>query len=260
MAQTILTPPDEPEEGMTIWEHLGELRDRLFRSVIALGVGTALGVFLSERILKFLLLPYTNKPLLVLSPTEAITNVFTVSVAFGAMLALPMIVYQVLAFMMPGLMPNEKKWITIGVPAGFILFLMGAAFAYFIMLPAAVGFLTSIFPDLFNYQLTPNEYIPFVSGVMFWMGVAFEMPLIIFILAKANVVSPNILKKNWRWAIVIIAIIAALITPTPDPINMSIVMVPLLLLYVLSIGLATIARRNATTPALLDPEEKVKDK
>lgn len=259
MAQNVITPPEEPEEGMTIWEHLGELRDRLFKAVIALAVGAAIGVALSERILQFLLTPYKNGPLLVTSPTESITNVFTVALAFGGMLALPVIVYQVLAFMVPGLLPHEKRWITIGVPAGFILFLLGASFAYFIMLPAAVAFLTSIFPTVFNYNLTPNEYIPFVSGVMFWMGVAFEMPLIIFILAKANVVSANILKKQWRWAVVIIAVLAAFITPTPDPINMSIVMVPLLLLYVFSIILATIARRNAVTPAMLDPEEKVKD-
>lgn len=244
---------------MTIWEHLGELRDRLFKAVIALVLGAGLGIALSRQILEFLLIPYPRQDLLVTSPTEAISNIFTVALVFGAMLSLPVIVYQVLAFILPGLLPNEKRWIAIGVPAGFLLFLLGATFAYFIMLPAAVGFLTSIFPDIFNYQLTPNEYIPFVSGVMFWMGVAFEMPLIIFVLAKANVISANVLKKQWRWAVVIIAVIAALITPTPDPINMSIVMVPLLLLYAFSIVLATIARRNAATPAMLDPDEKVKD-
>jgi sec-independent protein translocase protein TatC len=95
--------------------------------------------------------------------------------------------------------------------------------------------------------------------VMFWMGVAFEMPLIIFVLAKANVINANLLKRHWRWAVVIVAVLAALITPTPDPLNMSIVMVPLLLLYGLSIILAYLARRNATVPALLDPNEKVKE-
>lgn len=260
MAQNVLTPPDSPEEeGMTLLDHARELRDRLFKSVIALAIGAAVGVAFSERLLMILLQPYNSRELLVTSPTSSLTNVFTVSLAFGAFLALPFILYQVMAFIFPGLMPNEKKWILLGLPFGFLLFILGATFAFFVMLPAAVGFLTSIFPNVFNYALTPDEYIPFVAGVMFWMGAAFEMPLLIFILAKANVINARVLTKNWRWAIVIIAVIAAFVTPTPDPINMSIVMVPLLLLYGLSIILAKVARRNAVTPAMLDPEEKVKD-
>jgi sec-independent protein translocase protein TatC len=261
MAQQVTTPtgPAGPQEdGMTLLDHVRELRDRLFKAVIALVIGTAVGLALSERILQLLLVPY-QRQLLVTSPTEALTNVFIVSLTFGAALALPVIVYQILAFIMPGLYPNERKWIYVGVPFGFIMFILGALFAYFIMLPAAVGFLTSIFPTLFNYNLTPDAYIPFVAGVMFWMGVAFEMPLLIFILAKLNIINGRVLGRQWRIAIVVIAIIAAFVTPTPDPINMSIVMVPLLLLYGFSIVLAYVARRNAVTPAMLDPEEKIEN-
>jgi len=154
-------------------------------------------------------------------------------------------------------LPHERRWVLIALPFGFGLFILGAAFAFFIMLPAAVGFLTSIFPSVFTVALTPDDYIPFVAGVMFWMGLAFEMPLIVFVLAKANVLNARVLVRHWRWAVVIIAVLAALITPTPDPINMSLVMVPLMLLYGLSIVLAALARRNAAVPALLDPEEKV---
>jgi len=257
MAQELT--PEELEEGMTLLDHARELRDRLFKAVIALAVGAAVGLAFAERIIKILLEPYGDKPLLVTSPTSSLTNVFTVALTIGAILALPFILYQVLAFIFPGLMPNEKKWILIGLPFGFILFALGSAFSFFVMLPAAVSFLTGIFPTVFKYDLTPDEYIPFVAGVMFWMGVAFEMPLIIFVLAKANVINARVLQKHWRWAVVIIAVLAALITPTPDPINMSIVMVPLLLLYVFSIFMAKVARRNAHTPAMLDPEEKVKD-
>ncbi len=244
---------------MTLLDHLRELRDRLFKAVIALCIGAAVGLAFSERIIQILLEPYGQDQLLVISPTSSLTNVFTVSLTVGAILALPFILYQLLAFIFPGLLPKEKKWILLGLPFGFVLFVLGASFAFFVMLPAAVAFLTGIFPTVFKYDLTPDEYIPFVAGVMFWMGVAFEMPLIIFILAKANVISASVLQKHWRWAVVIIAVIAALITPTPDPINMSIVMVPLLLLYVFSILMAKLARRNAHTPAMLDPEEKVKD-
>jgi sec-independent protein translocase protein TatC len=248
------------DEGMTLADHLRELRERLLKSVIALVVGTAVGLAFAEQILRVLLAPYgPAKQLLVTSPISPLTNVFTVSVTAGAILALPFILYQALAFIFPGLLPHERRWVMIALPFGFGLFLLGVLFAFFVMLPAAVGFLTGIFPSVFNVALTPDDYIPFVAGVMFWMGVAFEMPLIIFVLAKANVINANLLKRHWRWAVVIVAVLAALITPTPDPLNMSIVMVPLLLLYGLSIILAYLARRNATVPALLDPNEKVKE-
>jgi len=248
------------DEGMTLADHLRELRERLLKSVIALVVGTAVGLAFAEQILKVLLAPYgPAKQLLVTSPISPLTNVFTVSVTTGAILALPFILYQALAFIFPGLLPHERRWVMIALPFGFGLFLLGVLFAFFVMLPAAVGFLTGIFPSVFNVALTPDDYIPFVAGVMFWMGVAFEMPLIVFVLAKANVINASLMKRHWRWAVVIVAVLAALITPTPDPLNMSIVMVPLLLLYGLSIILAYLARRNATVPALLDPNEKVKE-
>ncbi len=260
MAQDIRTVQQAVEDqAMTLADHLRELRERLLKSVIALAIGTAVGLAFAEQILKVLLAPYgPAKQLLVTSPISPLTNVFTVSVTAGAILALPFILYQALAFIFPGLLPHEKRWVLIALPLGFGLFLMGVLFAFFVMLPAAVGFLTGIFPSVFNVALTPDDYIPFVAGVMFWMGVAFEMPLIVFVLAKANVINASLMKRHWRWAVVIVAVLAALITPTPDPLNMIIVMVPLLLLYGLSIILAYLARRNATVPALLDPDEKVK--
>ncbi len=257
MAQQVNAAPD-PEEGMTLVEHLAELRMRLFRAVLALAIGALLGLAFSERILQFLLAPYGDRQLLVTSPISSLSNVFVVSVTFGAILSSPFVIYQILAFVFPGLLPHERRWIMLGLPFGLLLFVLGAAFAFFVMLPAALGFLTGIFPSVFRYELTPDEYVPFVAGVMFWMGVAFEMPLIIFLLAKANVLNAHVLTKHWRWAVVIVAALAALITPTPDPINMSIVMVPLLLLYLFSILMAKLARRNATVPAMLDPEERVK--
>src|SRR4029453_18006917 len=153
---------------------------------------------------------------------------------------MPVIVYQILSFVMPGLLPNEKFWLLVGVPAATFLFVLGATFAWFIAMPPALGFLTNIYPNIFNTQLTADTYIPFVMSVVFWIGVAFEMPLLVFVLGKANVVNARVLLKQWRYAVVIIAIVAAFITPTPDPINMSIVMAPLLILYLLSIGMAAL--------------------
>lgn len=255
MAQQAIDPnPNElsQEEGMTLLDHLREIRDRLFKAVIALVIGFCIGIAISQQVLTIIAAPY-GKPLQVISPTEGIGNVFTVAITVGAALAMPVIVYQVLAFMMPGLLPNEKKWIYMGVPFATILFVTGAAFAWFLFLPSAINFLTNIYPTVFTYNLTPDQYVPFVMGLVFWIGLAFELPLLIFILAKANVVTASVLAKQWRYAVIVIAIAAAMITPTPDPINMSIVMAPLLVLYVMSIGMAAIARRGKTTPALLDP-------
>lgn len=264
MAEQVVDPNSiTQEEGMSLLEHLRELRDRLFKAVIALLIGSAIGLALSQSILEFVIRPYvaaTNTILIAIAPTEALTTVFTVSVTVGAALAMPMIVYQILSFVMPGLLPSEKKWILLGVPFATFMFLLGAAFAWFILMPTAIAFLTTIYPNIFKAQLTSETYIPFIMGVVFWIGVAFEMPLIVFILAKANVVNARILAKQWRYAIVLIAIVAAFITPTPDPINMSIVMAPLLVLYVFSIGMAALARRGKTTPPLLDPEEKLPSK
>jgi sec-independent protein translocase protein TatC len=259
MAQQVIESNElSPEEGMSLLEHLRELRDRVFKAVLALVAGFIIGLVVSQDILVFIEKPYGGK-LQVIGPTEGITNVFTVSLTFGAALAMPVIVYQVLAFVMPGLLPNEKKWVYLGVPLATLLFVIGAAFSWYIFLPSAIAFLTTIYPNVFTYNLTPDTYVPFVMGLVFWIGLAFEMPIAIFVLAKANVVTGRVLAKQWRYAVVIIAIVAAVITPTPDPINMSIVMAPLLVLYVLSIGMAYLARRGKDTPALIDTLDETKE-
>ncbi len=245
--------PSEEMGNMTLLDHVKEIRDRLFRCAIALVIGSMAGYAVSERALQILIQPY-GKQLIFTTPFEGLSSVFTVSLTISATLALPFILYQILGFIMPGLYDREKRWIYLGLPFGLFLFAIGVVFAWYILLPSALGFLVNIFPSVFNSQLKADEYIPFVTGLLFWMGVAFEMPLIIFILAKANVVNGRFLLTRWRYAIVIIAILAAVITPTPDPINMSLVMIPLLILYGISILLAFLARRGQTIPAILDPD------
>ena len=123
-------------------------------------------------------------------------------------------------------------------PFAVILFVIGVAFAFFVMLPTAVPFLTNF---LINAQPTLDDYMDFVTNVLLFVGLSFEIPMVIFILAKFRIVNAKMLIKNWRIAIVAIAILAAFVTPTPDPINMGIVAAPLLLLYILSVALAAIA-------------------
>jgi sec-independent protein translocase protein TatC len=255
---TTPTAPEVPEEemgGMALIDHVREIRDRLFRSAIALAVGAAIGFAFSEKALEILIKPY-GKGLQALNPTEALTAAFTVSMTIGATIALPVILFQVLAFIMPGLYDHEKRGIYIGLPFGFILFIIGVLFAWFVMVPNGLAFLKNILSTVIESNWTASLYIEFVTGLLFWIGVAFEMPLIMYLLAKANVITGRVLAKNWRYAILFIAVISAFITPTPDPINMGLVMLPLIVLYGISIILAFLARRGKTIPAILDPDGK----
>lgn len=260
MAELTTTPqtPEEIEAGMTLLDHVREIRDRVFKVAIAIVIGGVIGFAVSQRALEILIVPYGDE-LLATTPMEALTNVFTVSLTISAILAMPFILYQVLAFIMPGLYDHEKRAIYMGLPFGFVLFLIGVAFAWFVMVPNGLAFLKGIYPTVFKQQWKGEEYIPFVTGLLFWIGFAFEMPLIMYLLARANVITGHMLARNWRYAVVIIAVLSAIITPTPDPVNMGLVMAPLLVLYGISIVLANIARRNSVVPAVLDPDEKVKD-
>lgn len=225
---------------MTLLEHLDELRDRLIKSAVAVFITTLIAAAFTSQILKLLIEPY-GQQVQVLGPTEGISIYFRVALTAGLVLAMPVLVYQFLMFILPGLEDNERWYIFWGVPAATFMFLIGVAFAWFIMIPAAVGFLKTWQDDLFLQVWQSQKYFPFVTSLLFWIGLSFETPLIIFILAKLGLVTPRFLLKQWRFAIVIIAIMAAMITPTVDPFNMALVMLPLIVLYGLSILLSYLA-------------------
>ncbi len=235
-----MSAPENAGAAMSILEHLRELRGRLLKAAIALAVASVLTSIFAGDIIKFLIRPYGNK-LQTLGPTENVITYFRVALLSGAALAMPVIVYQLLAFIVPGLTHVERRWIYISVPFTSVLFLVGILFAWYVMVPAAVGFLANFRPDLFLNEWTAREYISFVVSVAFWIGVSFQTPLVTFILAKIGLVTPGFLARNWRFAIVIVAVIAAVITPTVDPFNMALLMLPLLALYGLSIILAMLA-------------------
>jgi sec-independent protein translocase protein TatC len=225
---------------MTLLEHLEELRDRLVKAAIAVFICTLLAAAFTTQILELLIAPYGQK-LQVLGPTEGITIYFRVALTGGLVLAMPFLVYQFLMFILPGLESSEKKYILWGVPSATLLFLIGVFFAWYLLTPAAVGFLSTWQPEIFIQQWQSREYVPFVTSLVFWVGISFETPLIIFIMTKIGLVTPQFLIKQWRFAIVIIAIAAAMITPTVDPFNMGLVMLPLIILYGLSILLSYLA-------------------
>jgi sec-independent protein translocase protein TatC len=173
--------------------------------------------------------------------TEGIGTFMKISLMSGIALALPYIFFEAWLFAAPGLRPKEKKYGLIGIPFATLLFISGVVFTYFI-LPAAFGAIRQFNEYMgFVTKWTPNSYYTFVTNLMIWLGIFFEFPLVIYILTSMGLVKPKFLAEQWRLAVVIIAILAAAITPTVDPVNMGLVMAPMILLYFISIGLSHIA-------------------
>ncbi len=252
-------------EGLA--EHLEALRVALFRSVLALALTTALCFFVSRDLMKLLAYPVGNpeaaaaagtqgglvgtiqkmmaqgadglSKLQVIEPTEAIGVFMRVSLLGGFILALPWIVAEIYLFIAPGLMPRGRIILLLGIPLVSVFFLLGVGFCFFVMLPAAVPFLYNFMG--FKTAWRPSAYFDLITTLMFWVGVTFEMPLVAYLLAAVGLVHARQLASIWRYAVVTIAVIAAAITPTVDPVNMLLVMIPMLLLYVVSILAAAIA-------------------
>ncbi|MCB0046378.1 MAG: twin-arginine translocase subunit TatC [Caldilineaceae bacterium] len=236
------------DSSMSLMEHLIELRVRLLWVVGALLIGTLLAMLFVNPLLAFIIRPLTalDADPIAIGPTDTITIFFKVSITVGAVLAMPIIVYQIIAFVSPGLYPHEKRTLLLTLPGVMLLFFTGAAFAYYMLLPVAVGFLQNFLGNVIRQEWTIDRYIGFVTRIVFWIGVAFETPLVIAFMARTGMVSGKALLRVWRQAIVIIAIVAAVITPTIDPINMSIVMAPLIVLYFGSVGVAYLLYRPRT--------------
>lgn len=225
---------------MSLMEHLQELRTRLMWVVGAVILGTLIAMLFTAPILEFITSPLTrvgDRPQAI-GPTDTIVVFFKVSLTTGAAIAMPMIIYHLIAFIAPGLFPHERRALLIILPGFMALFVIGASFAFFVMLPAAINFLQAFLSEAIRQDWTIDRYISFSTRIVFWIGVAFEMPLVVSFLARIGVLSGQTLRKYWRHSIVVNGIVAALITPTVDPVNMTIVMAPLLVLYAISTGLA----------------------
>jgi sec-independent protein translocase protein TatC len=221
--------------------HFNELRSRLLKSLIALIVCVLTSFLFTEQIINILVEPIGGlQNLQSIEVTETISVFMKVALLAGFIMALPVIAYQIVAFIVPGLEPREKRWLFLSIPFIVVLFLGGVAFTYFVMLKAAIPFLV----EFMGVKTIPrlSNYMSFVTNLMFWIGVCFEAPLVVMILAKLKIVNARMLIKGWRVAIVLSAGLAAVITPTTDPVNMGLLMAPLMALYLLSILLAFLVR------------------
>jgi len=250
-----MEPPSD--SSMSLMEHLIELRTRLMWIVGALGIGTILAFFFAEPLIEFIIRPLALIGVTpqAIGPTDTIGVWFKVSLTAGASLAMPVIVYQIIAFVSPGLYPHERRALLWTLPGIMVLFLLGAAFAFYLLIPAAVDFLQAFLGTVIRQDWTIDRYIEFITHLVFWMGVAFETPLVVAFLARAGLLTGQKLLGFWRHAIVVIAIVAAAITPTVDPVNMTIVMGPLILLYFFSVALAFMLYKPRTPRDFSDDVE-----
>lgn len=231
------------EHPQDLLVHINALRKHIFRAIGFLILTTVTSFAFTSQIIDWLALPIGGiEELVAIDPTEPIGTFMRVALLSGFALSFPYIALEMWLFAAPGLSRGSRMFALAAIPIATVFFLGGMAFAYFVMMPAALPFLIN-FMGL-TAQIRPSSYIRFVTGVMFWIGVAFEFPLVIYVLARIGLVRGQMLAQQWRLAIVIIAIAAAAITPTVDPVNMALVMGPMTVLYFLSIGLAIIAQRG----------------
>jgi len=223
-----------------MWEQVEDLRKHLLRALLALILMVIVSFFFTQGIVEFIAQPVGGlEALKSIDPTESIGVFMRVALFSGIALAIPYITFEIWWFAAPGLRPYERKMGLFGIPLASIFFIGGAAFTFYIMLPAAMPFLTSFMG--IETELRPQSYFSFVTGLMFWIGLSFEFPLVIYVLSAIGFVKPKVLTEQWRLAVVIIAIMAAVVTPTIDPVNQGLVMAPMVLLYFFSIGLSYIA-------------------
>jgi sec-independent protein translocase protein TatC len=231
--------------GMSLLEHLEELRRRLIHSVIYLVVGFGVAWGFRERIFGLMQSPITfalkkhglSTKLIILNPIDGFNMYLKISFMAGCIIASPFVLYQVWLFISPGLYQNEKRYVVPFMAATVGLFLAGAFFGYRWVFPGSLDFLLT-FSHQFQTLPEVNEYTELFLTVILGLGVAFELPILVFFLSLFGIVSPRFLWKNLRFAILIIFVIAAIITPTPDPLTMCVFATPLLCLYLISIAVS----------------------
>jgi len=253
--------PEEEEPGgrMSFFEHLVELRKRLINSLLAIGVGMVLGLTVSNKVITFIVQPmlkalrahHLEDKLYYPSPATPISLYINLGLYIGIVIAMPFVLYQIWLFVAPGLYRHERRAVLGFVVSSMFLFLCGMAFGYYIMLPQVLNFLISFATYLpLRPLIAINEYFDFMLIVLLGLGVIFELPVLIFILSLFGIVTPKFLLKNFRYAMLLITIVAAIVTPTPDATTMLIFMAPMILLYFVGVLVSYMVLRKKRTRAL----------
>lgn len=232
------------DKKLTVLSHLAELRKRLIRSVIAIAVASVIAFFFYDWIFYILKLPAAGINLVYIEMTEMIGTIMRVCLAAGIMLAMPYVVLQGIMFVAPALTAREKKYVYLVLPWIGLMFLGGVVFGYFVLVPPAIRFLITFGANIATPEIRIGNYISLITRLLLAIGFVFEMPVVTTFLARLGVLKPKWLSDRRRTAVIFAFILAAIITPTFDPINQTLVAVPLIALYELSIWLAKLAYKK----------------
>lgn len=234
----------DDEQKVTVLSHLIELRKRLIRSVIAIAVASLISFIFAKQIFYILILPTGGIDLIYIEMTEMVGTYMKVCLASGIVLAMPYIVYQGIMFVSPALTRREKKYVYLILPWIALMFIGGIVFGYFILVPPATRFLLTFGSDIATPQIKVGNYISIITRLLLAIGFVFELPVVTTFLARIGIIKPNWLSERRKMAIIVAFILAAIITPTFDPINQCLVAIPLIALYELSIWLAKLVYRK----------------
>ena len=251
-------PAGNAREPLPLREHFRELRSRVLISMIALLLGSAVCFYFYEEILTWLITPARrvagdDVSIIYTEVTELLSTTVKVSLLGGLVLALPVILYHAIRFVAPGLTPKERRILFSFLPAALLAFLGGMAFGYFVMIPPALRFLLTFGGDVAEPLIRISNIVSIMIRLLFWLGVAFETPLVMYVLAVLGIVNARGFSRFRRLWLVVSFVIAAAITPTVDPLNQAIVAGPLIVLYELGVLLARFAGRRSTAPLNAEP-------
>jgi sec-independent protein translocase protein TatC len=237
------------EKHLTILGHLAELRMHLLRSVIAVIITTTLAFIFYHQLFDILMYPAGDTDFIAIEMTEMIGTVFRVCLISGLIVAVPYITYEGILFVSPALTPKEKRYVYLALPWISLMFISGVVFGYFVLIPPAVRFLLNFGSDIATIQPRIGNYVSLVTRLLLTIGLVFEMPVVTTFLARIGIITGKWLAAKRKWAIILAFVLAAIITPTFDPVNQTLVAVPLIALYELSIWLAYVfgKKKIATT-------------
>jgi len=254
---------EESGSAMSFFDHLVELRKRIISALIAIGIGMVLGLLVAKRFINFVIQPmlaalrtnHLDDKLYYTSPAGYIGLVINLGLYLGLILAMPWVLYQIWLFVAPGLYKHERRAVASFIGSSMLLFLCGIAFGYYVMLPQVLTFVVSFANDgPVKPLISINEYFSLILLVLVGLGIIFEMPVVIFILSLFNIVTPRFLLRNFRYAMLLITVAAAIVTPTPDATTMLIFMTPMVLLYFVGVLVSYAVLRRKRARALAEGE------
>ncbi|MCY3713748.1 MAG: twin-arginine translocase subunit TatC [Gemmatimonadetes bacterium] len=260
-----MSPAKGRSGEMSFLEHLEELRRAILKSVLAILVGMVLCFTFADYIINFLLSPTfqenlkTEIEIQAIRPAGMFTARVNISLLLGFALVLPYVLYQLWTFISPGLLDKEKKYVPLVIFFCCVLFLVGAAFAFYVLIPVMVRFFVQLHVPDIKPQWDIGFYIGLVNKMVLIMGVVFQMPAVVAFLTWLRILNAGVLKRVWRIALVVIFIAAAVITPTGDPYTQTLVAIPLVVLYFISMGIAALIGRSRRKAEEAEEEEEGDD-